>query len=1154
MIYDLTYITQLDLGLSPMDNLIENLTNTLALLTKSYKTYLPRTNNQLRTSSNTRNQATVQDDMVVVQNVQGRQNRGQGNNAWGVGAAGYGGSQNRIGNANSGQAMHIKCYNCNGIGHIARNYTQSKRPHNSKYFKDNMLLMQAQENRVALDEEQLLFITGGQDNAIDEDVDEQPTMFMVNLSSADPVYDEASPSYDSNFISEVHDHDHYQDVVCEHHEVHEMHDDVQPNYFVDSHADYTSDSNMISCDRYVKENAVPVVQRLKGATATSGSKPRSNTKKDRTLPAKSDMKKVEVHPRNNKSSVKRKNHVDSSISYKRTVVQIALWYLDSSCSKHMTRDRSRLNKFVKKFIETVRFGNDHFGAIMGYEDYVIGDSVISRVYYVKGLGYNLFSVRQFCDSDLEVAFRKNSCYVRDMDEVVATACYTQNQSLIHTRHNKTPYELVHDKMPDLTFFQVFGALYYPTNDSEDLEKLQPTADIGISSQVDLKVKLDEYGDVLKNKARLVAKGYHQEEGIDFEESFSPVARIEAIRIFIANAANKNMIIYQMDIKTAFLNGELKEEVYKFGMDSCDPADTPMVDRLKLDKDPLGIPVNQTRFHSMVGSLIYLIASRPDLVFVVCMCARYQASPTKKHLEALKWVFWYLRGTINWGLWYLKDTAMALTTYVNADHAGCQDTRRNTMADMNIPTSDVPADQAPTIAPPTRMDDQILPHRKWLPIGKSNYVLDVLRSQRNPIFKFVGKDHREVFGMSIPDALLTEAIIGALYYGGYLAHVAEYQRYLYGKHDMADEETVPESSKPKTTSSQPPRLKPASTKPSKIVPEKKQKLVNKNPVEPSPAKRSKAGVVGKKRKPKSPLKLVNEFVDEGVPIFESRIDDEEDGFQQGIELSLKDLKARNQGPARPVVFKEPDSERFQLLPQIQGKGKEKVIEEQAAHDLPTLQTPKRKSPARSNPGNAIELQPQPSHVVHAGPNLKPMDLAVSDASTQQNPEQMDEEFTTTAYPNDTSSVPPITTPVLDLTTSQSDSLTVNAPLLTSTATTTTITSTTTFLPPQPQQSTTDPILLQRIGELEQHMEKLIQDELALEESDLPAIDMKEILQQRMFKDRSYQSHDDHKNLFEALQKSLERDYSYQLLADLDEARRKKRMKRNLPRTLSGSPPP
>ncbi|GJT21094.1 hypothetical protein Tco_0891031 [Tanacetum coccineum] len=243
-----------------MDNLIENLTNTLELLTQSYKTYLPQTNNQLRTSSNTRNQATVQDARVVVQNVHGRQNRGQGNNARGTGAAGYGGAQNRVGNANPGQARQIKCYNCNG-------------------------------EWVALDEEQLLFIAGGQDNVVDEDVDEQPdqdlalnmdnvfqgddcdafdfdvdeapttqTMFMESLSSADPVCDEASPSYDSDILSEVPDHDNYQDDVCEHHEVHEMHEDVKPNYAVDSHANYTSDSNMIPYDQYVKDIAVPVVQ------------------------------------------------------------------------------------------------------------------------------------------------------------------------------------------------------------------------------------------------------------------------------------------------------------------------------------------------------------------------------------------------------------------------------------------------------------------------------------------------------------------------------------------------------------------------------------------------------------------------------------------------------------------------------------------------------------------------------------------------------------------------------------------------------------------------------------------------------------------------------------------------------------------------------
>nr|GFD06598.1 uncharacterized mitochondrial protein AtMg00810-like [Tanacetum cinerariifolium] len=120
-----------------------------------------------------------------------------------------------------------------------------------------------------------------------------------------------------------------------------------------------------------------------------------------------------------------------------------------------------------------------------------------------------------------------------------------------------------------------------------------------------------------------------------------------------------------------------EILKKFGMDPCDSVDTPMVDRLKLDEDLSGTPVDQTRFPSMVGSLMYLTASRPDLVFVVCMCARYQAKPTKKHLEALKRVFRNLKSTINWGLWYPKDTAMALTAYADADHACCQDTKRST---------------------------------------------------------------------------------------------------------------------------------------------------------------------------------------------------------------------------------------------------------------------------------------------------------------------------------------------------------------------------------------------------------------------------------------------------------------------------------------------
>nr|GEY69331.1 hypothetical protein [Tanacetum cinerariifolium] len=221
------------------EDLIETLTNTLALLTQSYKTFLSQTNNQLRTSSNARNQATVQDGRVVVQN----------------------------GQARPGQARQVKCYNCNGTWHIVRNCTQPKRPQNSEYYKDKMLLMQAQENGVALDAEQLLFLVDNvfqadDCDAFDSDMDEAPTvqtMFMANLSSADPVTGEAGPSYDSDILSEVPDHDYYQDAACVHHEEHVMHDSVQLDHVVDSHADYTSDSNMILYDQYVKDNEVPVV-------------------------------------------------------------------------------------------------------------------------------------------------------------------------------------------------------------------------------------------------------------------------------------------------------------------------------------------------------------------------------------------------------------------------------------------------------------------------------------------------------------------------------------------------------------------------------------------------------------------------------------------------------------------------------------------------------------------------------------------------------------------------------------------------------------------------------------------------------------------------------------------------------------------------------
>ncbi|GJS65934.1 retrovirus-related pol polyprotein from transposon TNT 1-94 [Tanacetum coccineum] len=120
-----------------------------------------------------------------------------------------------------------------------------------------------------------------------------------------------------------------------------------------------------------------------------------------------------------------------------------------------------------------------------------------------------------------------------------------------------------------------------------------------------------------------------------------------------------------------------EIIKKYGLLSSDSVDTPMVEKNKLDKDLQGTPVGATLYRGMIGSLMYLISSRPDLIYGVCLCARYQAKPTEKHLNAVKLIFQYLKGTINMGLWYLKDTCMSLKAYADADHAGCQDTRRST---------------------------------------------------------------------------------------------------------------------------------------------------------------------------------------------------------------------------------------------------------------------------------------------------------------------------------------------------------------------------------------------------------------------------------------------------------------------------------------------
>ncbi|GJQ91440.1 retrovirus-related pol polyprotein from transposon TNT 1-94 [Tanacetum coccineum] len=276
-------------------------------------------------------------------------------------------------------------------------------------------------------------------------------------------------------------------------------------------------------------------------------------------------------------------------------------------------------------------------------------------------------------------------------------------------------------------------------------------------------KRDETGIVIKNKARLVAQGYNQQEGIDYDETFAPVARLEAIRIFLAFATYMNFIVYQMDVKSAFLNGKLKEEVYvkqppgfesnefpnhvckldkalyglkqaprawyetlstfltehkfvrgkidntlfvyktqtdvilikqsergisinqeKYVKDLLKKYDingslvkTPMVPPNKLGPDLNGKAVNETQYRGMIGSLMYLTASRPDIQFLTCLCARYQANPKESYLIAVKRIFRYLKGTPSLGLWYPKCSGFDLKGYSDSDYAGCNMDRKST---------------------------------------------------------------------------------------------------------------------------------------------------------------------------------------------------------------------------------------------------------------------------------------------------------------------------------------------------------------------------------------------------------------------------------------------------------------------------------------------
>nr|GEV75907.1 hypothetical protein [Tanacetum cinerariifolium] len=701
---------------------------------------------------------------------------------------------------NTRKQRTVICYNCKGEGHMSKQCTKPKRKQDDSWFKDKVFLTVITHN-TAYQADDL--------DAYDSDCDEinnAKVALMANLSH-----------YGSDNLVEIY-----------------MHDNVNHNNSVNSleptpsttptKVEVPKELPKVSMEKVLviialKDN----LRKLKGKALV-----------DEAVishPIDPGMLKVNVAPLAPKLQNNRTVHSDyirhtqeETVTFKEIVkhgksLNLLNNSLDYAYTSSMLHSKLNANSDLQCVTcNGCLFSDNHDSYVLDFINNVnarvnsksvkkplrrnIGNVTISRVYFVDGLGHNLFSVGHFCDSDLEVAFRQQTCFIRNLEgvdllfgsrgnnlhtlslgdmmasspicllskasktklaslmkhlflallsktaEAVAIACYTKNRSIIRLRHGKTPYELLHDKLPELSFFHVFGALCYPTNDSENLGKLQQKADIAMASEqsssgpalyemtpvtislgpvdhpapeviapiaevvapepaastvpsdqssstniihtivqpdhqiakpnskwtmdhpleniigqlarpVSTRLQLHEqalfcyydafltfvepktYKDALTQSCWIKAM---QEELNEFKrlESFAPVARLEAIRIFFAFAAHMTMVVYQMDVKIAFLNGNLREEAqwilhyssvemamtdfWKYGFESCDPVDTPMVEKSKLNEDKEGEAIDSSHYHGMISTFLYLTASRPDLQFAICMCTR------SKHID------------------------------------------------------------------------------------------------------------------------------------------------------------------------------------------------------------------------------------------------------------------------------------------------------------------------------------------------------------------------------------------------------------------------------------------------------------------------------------------------------------------------------------------
>nr|GEU52329.1 hypothetical protein [Tanacetum cinerariifolium] len=448
----------------------------------------------------------------------------------------------------------------------------------------------------------------------------------------------------------------------------------------------------------------------------------------------------------------------------------------ADCPKVVKTNKTKtVKKLLIKYAEMYRsysISTIGCGKITGKGIIKTGKLEFENVYFVKELKYNLSNVSQICDNKNSVLFTDSKCIVlgkdfklKDDTNVLLRTPRQHNMYSIDL-NNVVPHKNLTclvakasvDKSTkdvasqvvkkDVSFLRCIALpnwfhkahMKFSNSDAQDAYNANaPESRIRPSeTKWVLKNKKDERGIVIRNKAMLVTQGHTQEEGIDYEDVFAPVARIEAIRLFIAYATFMRFTVYHMDVKSTFLYGTIDEEVYvmrpprfqdpefpdrvykvekatyelhqaprawygtlsKYLLDNgfqkgtIDQtlfirmhrgdfllvqvsANTPMDKENPWRKDGPGKDVELHLYRSMIRSLMYLTASRPDIMFDVCACARHQVTPKECHLYFVKRIFRYLKGHPKLGLWYPKESPFDLVVYSDSDYGGATQDRKST---------------------------------------------------------------------------------------------------------------------------------------------------------------------------------------------------------------------------------------------------------------------------------------------------------------------------------------------------------------------------------------------------------------------------------------------------------------------------------------------